>query len=747
MITTYESWLIVSLTSMLATLLIAILTKILPQHSSQIYNNSRQENGILKSATATALKAGSTDRENETALKDFIEQTAVGITKVSLDGVWLEVNKKFCDMLGYGRHEIIGKTVKGLTHTDDYDKGARIRIELIESRTKSIAGEKRFIHKDGTIIWVRQTMSVGRDNNDNPQYVISVVEDISERKQAEIALQQSEELFRQLAANIPEVFWIGDIAQKNILYVSPAAERLFGRPSKEFYACSRTLIRAIYKDDRPRIRDARKNAASGNYDEIFRILRPDGTIRWVRDRAFPVRDAAGRLYRIAGIAEDITDRKKVEERLFQLAHYDMLTGLPNRFLFYDRLKQALAQANRNASIFGVMFIDIDRFKYINDTLGHEVGDKLLQRISERLVKAVRSNDTVGRLGGDEFAVVLSNLANSADAVTVAQKILKDFNEPFDIGGGTEIYVTGSIGITIYPTDSTDHDALLKNADLAMYRAKENGGNTYDLYVHEMSGRASGRLDMQCLLRGALERNEFEVYYQPRVAVESNKVIGVEALLRWNSRELGLVYPNQFIPVAEDTGLIVSIGEWVLRTACAQSRAWQDRGLAPLRMSVNLSPRQFREKNLVEVVTSVILETGLDAHFLELEITESLIMSHADHTIALLERLHRLGVQLSIDDFGTGYSSLAYLKRFPVQTIKIDKSFVRDLTTDSDDAAIVTAVIAMAKSLRLKVTAEGVENKEQLHFLATLNCDEYQGYYFSKPMPADYISSLLRRTEA
>ena len=747
MITTSEAWFVMPSAGLLATLLIATVVTKLTQRSSPVTKNPHQVNTGLVPGTDILLKTGATARENEQTPKEFIEQAAVGITKVSLGGVLVNVNQKFCDMLGYGRHEIIGKTIKELTHPDDYGQGAKLRLELIESGTKFVAGEKRFIRKDGAMIWVRRTMSVGRDDKGNPQYVISVVEDISERKQAETALQQSEELFRQLAAHIPQVFWIGDIAQKEILYVSPAAERLFGRPSKEFYTGSRTLIRAIHKDDRARVRDARKSAASGNYDEIFRILRADGTIRWVRDRAFPVCDAEGKIYRIAGIAEDITDRREAEQRLVQLAHYDALTSLPNRLLFYDRLKQALAQAKRNRRIMGVMFIDIDRFKYVNDTLGHEVGDTLLQRVSERLTKAVRSNDTVGRLGGDEFAVVLSNLANAQDAETVAQKILASFNRPFYLDGGTDIYVTGSIGITVYPSDGTDHDALLKNADLAMYRAKEEGGNTYARYVPEMSGRAAGRLDMQSLLRGALERNEFEVHYQPRVAVASNQVIGVEALLRWNSRELGLVYPNQFIPIAEETGLIVSIGEWVLRTACAQSRAWQDRGLAPIIMSVNLSPRQFREKNLVDMIAGVVLETGLEARFLELEITESLIMSHADHTIALLERLHRLGVRLSIDDFGTGYSSLAYLKRFPVQSIKIDQSFVRDLTTDPDDAAIVTAVIAMARSLRLKVVAEGVENKDQLDFLATLNCNEYQGYYFSKPAPAGKIAWLLHRTAA
>jgi diguanylate cyclase (GGDEF)-like protein/PAS domain S-box-containing protein len=681
--------------------------------------------------------------ENEWRMNDFIEQAAVGITRVSLNGVLVDVNQKFCDMLGYDRSELIGKAVEDITHPDDYGQGSRLRALLVGSETKSASGEKRFIRKDGTLMWARRTMSIGCDGNGRPQYVVSVVEDISERKQTEIALQQSEEQFRQLAAHIPQVFWIGDIAQRKLAYVSPAAEELFGRSLEEIYASPRMLIRAVHKHDRQRLISARRSAAGGSYDEVVRVVRPDGTMRWVRDRAFPVRDSDGKLYRIAGIAEDITERRESEQRLVHLAHYDALTNLPNRLLFYDRLGQAIALARRNQWIVGVMFIDVDRFKYVNDTLGHPVGDKLLQKVSERLTRAVRSEDTVGRLGGDEFAVVLSNLGAMQDAEAVAQKIIRSIDEPFQLDGGTEVYVTASIGITLYPIDSMDQDALLKNADLAMYRAKDEGRNTYARYLPEMNNQNTGRLDMQAMLRRALERDEFVLYYQPRVDVQTNRIVGAEALIRWNSPELGFVSPEEFIPIAEEIGLIVPIGEWVLRTACAQNRAWQDAGHAPLLMSVNLSARQFREKNLAETIVEVLDASGLQARHLDLEITESLIMSHANSTVVLLQRLHHLGVGLSIDDFGTGYSSLAYLKRFPVQSIKIDQSFVRDLTTDADDAAIVAAVVAMAKSLKLKVIAEGVETKAQLDYLTTMHCDEYQGYYFSRPVPAATFVTYLQ----
>lgn len=676
-------------------------------------------------------------RKNERQVMDLIERAAVGVSRVDLNGVLLEVNQKFCDMLGYDRTELIGKPVRDVTHPDDCGQGSTLRKLLIEGSTKSTSGEKRFIRKDGTLIWVRRTVSLECDGRGNPQCIVSLIEDISERKQAETALHQTQEQFRQLAAHIPQVLWIADIAQRKLLYVSPAAEHLFGRSLKEIYANPHTLIRAVPRDERRRLIHRRlSEATGGNYDEVVRVVRPDGTVRWVRDRAFPIRDAEGNVYRVAGIAEDITARRESEQRLVYLAHYDGLTNLPNRLLFYDRLGHAIAMAKREQWIVGLMFIDVDRFKDVNDTLGHAVGDKLLQKVSERLIRSVRSHDTVGRLGGDEFAVVLSRLGSAQDAEAVAQKIIRSFDDPFPLDSGTEIYLTGSIGITLYPIDSMDRDSLLKNADLAMYHAKEEGRNTYERYSPEMDSRNAGRLDMQAMLRRALEREEFTLYYQPKVDVQSNRVIGMEALIRWNSQELGFVSPEDFIPIAEEVGLIVPIGEWVLRTACAQNRAWQNEGHAPLVMSVNISARQFREKNLVDKIKDVLIETGLEARYLDLEITESLIMNHADSTIILLERLHQLGVGLSIDDFGTGYSSLAYLKRFPVQSLKIDQSFVRELTTHADDAAIVTAVVAMARSLKLKVIAEGVETKEQLDFLATLQCDEYQGYYFGRPVPAE-----------
>jgi len=440
----------------------------------------------------------------------------------------------------------------------------------------------------------------------------------------------------------------------------------------------------------------------------------------------------------------LTERKKAEVLLTQLAQFDSLTGLPNRVLFRDRLALAMARAKRNEQLLAVVFIDLDRFKEINDSLGHPAGDEVLQAVAGLLRNLLREVDTIARLGGDEFTLILENVTHIDQIAVVAEKILRVFSEPIVLHR-REIFVTASLGITIYPRDAVGVDTLLQSADIAMYHAKDEGRNTYEFYAPEMNAHAIEDLNMENLLRRALERGEFLLHYQPKVSLKNGRIVGVEALIRWNSKEQGLISPARFIPLAEATGLIVPIGEWVLKTASAQNKAWQDLGLPPLLMSVNLSPRQFRQKTLLDTLTAGMQSAGLDSRFLEFEITESVIMRQGENAIAILQALHKLGIQISIDDFGTGYSSLAYLKRFPVHTLKIDQSFMRDLTIDGDGAGIVTAVIAMSKSLGLKVVAEGVETEEQLACLTKLNCDEYQGYYFSRPLPADEFRLLFQST--
>jgi diguanylate cyclase (GGDEF)-like protein len=417
--------------------------------------------------------------------------------------------------------------------------------------------------------------------------------------------------------------------------------------------------------------------------------------------------------------------------------------LPNRALFRDRLAQSLARSRREGHLLGVMFLDLDRFKEVNDNLGHSAGDELLVQVASRLKENLRDVDTISRLAGDEFTFIVEDVERVDQLTTVAERVLDLFRNPV-IAAKQEIYVTGSIGIAISSDGPQTVDELLKNADIAMYHAKSEGRNNFQVYSDAEHAVSSEKLGMETKLRRAIEREEFVLAYQPQVDIRSGRIVGIEALIRWQSSELGMVPPGRFIPLAEETGLIVPIGEWVLRTACEQNRRWQAAGLPPVVVSVNLSPRQFRQRDLLGTVLAILDDVRLDPHFLEFEITETTVMQRADEAAVLLAQLSETGVRLAIDDFGMGYSSLSYLKRFPAQKLKIDQSFVRDISTDKDDAAIVGAIVAMARSLALEVVAEGVETREQLDFLRKLDCDQYQGYLFSRPVAPEEIALLLAK---
>ncbi|GIK26230.1 MAG: GGDEF domain-containing protein [Betaproteobacteria bacterium] len=441
------------------------------------------------------------------------------------------------------------------------------------------------------------------------------------------------------------------------------------------------------------------------------------------------------------LQEEVAEREQAEERVMHLANHDALTGLPNRRLLIDRLGQALALAHRENHQVAVLFMDLDRFKTINDSLGHMTGDALLQNVARRLSETLREGDTVSRLGGDEFVVVLPSLDQPKAAEKVALKLVDALAPPIDLGG-QELRVSASIGISLFPEDGRDTETLLRNADSAMYHAKDMGRNNYQFFMEQMNVAAAERLRLENDLHRALERQEFELHFQPRVSVANGLACGIEALIRWRHPERGLVLPEHFIPVAEDTGLIVPIGEWVINEACRQGTAWCAAGLPQIPVAVNLSPRQFRQSNLVDTVARAIDRHGWPCNLLELEITEGVLMQQTSDTLKTLEALNRLGVGLAIDDFGTGYSSLSYLKRFPVDFLKIDQSFVRDIAVDPDDATIVTAIIGLAHSLGLTVVAEGVENASQLDFIREAGCDEAQGYHIGRPMPAGQMAEWL-----
>jgi len=458
-----------------------------------------------------------------------------------------------------------------------------------------------------------------------------------------------------------------------------------------------------------------------------------------------IHDSQNSLEGIVCVAQDITEQKKNVERFNYLANHDPLTNLPNRVLFNDRLGQAITRSIRRQRHAAVLVLDLDRFKNINDTLGHAAGDLLLQTVSERLTGCIRDSDTVARFGGDEFAFILDDVARPEDVGKIAKKILDTFAEPMTLMGH-ELFITTSIGISLFPADGRNPEALLKNADTAMYRAKEQGRNNSQHFSADMDVRALEYLTLETNLRHALDRNELILHFQPMVECLTGRIIGTEALVRWIHPDLGMIPPLRFIPIAEETGLIEPIGNWVLKTACKQNKAWQALGLPPIRVAVNLSARQFQNKRFSSFVNRTLLETELDPAYLELELTESIIMKDAETTIETLREFNGLGIDISIDDFGTGYSSLNYLKRFPVKTLKIDKSFVHDITSDPDDAAITKTVIAMGHSLNLKIVAEGVETREQLEFLRAMQCDTIQGYYFSKPLPAEALTLLLKTTQ-
>lgn len=527
-----------------------------------------------------------------------------------------------------------------------------------------------------------------------------------------------------------------------IEYVNPAFLRMTGYAEEEVLGRS---MRLLVGTDTKQAAIAEFKAAT--IDErpghaIMRSYRKDGTMFWNDLYTSPVRDAGGKVTHFVAAQYDITDMKRYEAELEIRANQDTVTGLANRNLLRDRLGQALAFAARYMHPVWVVHLDLDRFKFINDTLGLSAGDQLLRQVAVRLEACVRDTDTVARLAADEFVLVLPERSDESSAIHTIQRIMESAAQPYAIEGH-EFFMTVSAGMAVYPTDGEDAETLMKHADVAMYRAKETGRNNYQFYTPAMNERAMERLRLEGDLRVALEQGQFELHYQPQVDLRTGKVHGVEALLRWQHPTFGMVAPARFIGLAEETGLIVPLGAWVICAACIQVKAWQDAGLGELRVAVNLSARQFTQQGLVDSIAGVLRECGLAPHCLELELTESMIMDDVEHAIGILRDLAGLGVKISVDDFGTGYSSLAYLKRLPIDLLKVDQSFVRDITLDPDDAAIVATIISLAHSLRLQVIAEGVETAEQLAFLRSHGCDAMQGYYFSKPLPAEQVEELLR----
>jgi diguanylate cyclase (GGDEF)-like protein/PAS domain S-box-containing protein len=473
------------------------------------------------------------------------------------------------------------------------------------------------------------------------------------------------------------------------------------------------------------------------------LIRRDGAESPIEDSAAPIHDRQGHVTGAVMVFHDVSAARAATLKMAYLAQHDSLTDLPNRILFNDRLTESMTLASRYRRQLAVLFLDVDRFKHVNDSLGHDIGDRLLQSIAQRLLGCVRASDTVSRQGGDEFVILLSELTHAQDATVCADKILESLRAPHRIDK-YDVQVTASIGIVTYPDDGSDCETLMKHADFAMYHAKDNGRDNCQFFKRDLNLRAVKRQALEDSMRHALEREEFSVHYQPKVNLESGEIVGVEALIRWLHPDLGLVSPAEFIPIAEECGLMIPIGRWVMGQACHQAQAWREIGLAPIRIAVNISAAELRARDFLKGVGVILEETGLDPHLLELELTETFLVQDSTAMSAVLHDLKRLGLKLALDDFGTGYSSLNHLRRFPIDTLKIDRSFVRNITTNSDDASIVCAVISMGKNLHMRVVAEGVETREQLTFLQDRECPFGQGYYFSQPVTGQACTQLLRR---
>jgi diguanylate cyclase (GGDEF)-like protein/PAS domain S-box-containing protein len=571
----------------------------------------------------------------------------------------------------------------------------------------------------------------------------SQIGQFAQRKQAEEVVHQSEERFRSLTVLSSDMYWEQD---DQFRFIS-----MSGIGSK------RVNVKTFPMIGKKRWEQNYINMSADRWTEHIALLEAHQPFRdmelcrvdetgdklWISVSGEPVFDVSGAFKGYRGVGKDISERKQDEERIHYLANHDALTSLPNRTMFNEVLNLAIQNARRYNRNFAVLFIDLDRFKIINDTLGHEAGDKLLKEMGSRLTQTVRSSDVVARLGGDEFVVLVQEVSEAKQVEAVARKILSALVQPM-VMQGQECRVTASIGICMYPSEAQDEQGLMKNADIAMYRAKEDGKNNYKFYSEEINIHSFERLALETSLRRGLERNEFLLHYQAKLDLHTGRITGVEALVRWQHPEMGLVPPAQFIPLAEETGLIVPIGKWVLNTACAQNVAWQREGLPPLHMAVNLSARQFADEDLVKDIASALESTGLRPELLELELTESMVIQNTERAGRVLAELKKMRVRLAIDDFGVGYSSLTHLKRFPIDTLKVDRSFIRDLPQDLEDKAITEAIIAMGKSLNLTVVAEGVETLEQQTFLQDHGCDEMQGYFFSKPIPSGEFAELLRQ---
>ena len=707
-------------------------------------NNELEKRVAQRTAELSAISA--TLEQERNLMRTLVDAVPDSIFAKDIHSKFLLANDAVARGMGTTQEDLIGK--------DDFDFFPKDMAQnffddeqaIVRSGEGLVNREELAANKEtGNMRWLLTTKLPVRNDKGETVALVGIGRDITARRRAERALRESEARFRSLIELSSDWYWEQNADLQFIDIEDPnnkssyTREEVLGKALKELPNTELLSESWIEYDDLMAARNPFR-------DLELRRMAANGKAYYISLTGLPAFDENGEFRGYRGIGRDITDRKRSEEHIHFLATHDSLTSLPNRFMFSQILNLTIESAHRHQRKLAVLFIDLDRFKNINDTLGHDAGDFLLREMAARLKQCLRTSDVVGRLGGDEFVILLPEIENAEQIATVAQKVLSASLNPININN-QECRVTASIGISVYPEDGLDEQTLMKNADIAMYRAKEEGKNNYQFYSPDIEARSLERLMLENNLRMALERNEFFLHYQAKRNLQTGKIAGVEALVRWQHPELGVISPAQFIPLAEETGLIVLIGRWVLKTACAQNVAWLKQGLPPLCMAVNLSVRQFFDEHLIADVAGALNESGMQPELLEMEITEGMVMQDAERAIRTLTAIKALGVRLAIDDFGVGYSSLAQIKRFPIDTLKVDSSFIRDIPQNREDRAITEAIIAMGRTLSLTVIAEGVETKEQEEFLREHFCDQSQGYYFSKPISPEDFVDFMRQQKA